>query len=203
MVKYIKGDVLNCKATLVAHQVNAFGVMGGGIAAAIWPLLTPESQSAYVEKCRHNAKLPVTEWMGSIQILDTKREELKICNLFTQFPAPVDGSFDLTAYNYLRQALDLLRVYAVFNDYDIVGVPARIGCGIAGGDWDKVQRIIHDVYDDSGITMLIVDNQEFSLHRACRAFCGRFLVCICLLYTFCTTSLVIFSRIFSCFAYCI
>ena len=28
MVKYIKGDVLNCKATLVAHQVNAFGVMG-------------------------------------------------------------------------------------------------------------------------------------------------------------------------------
>lgn len=159
MVKYSKGDVLNCKATLVAHQVNAFGVMGGGIAAAIWPLLTPESQNAYVEKCRHNAKLPVTEWMGSIQILDTKREELKICNLFTQFPASVDGSFDLTAYNYLRQALDLLRVYAVFNDYDIVGVPARIGCGIAGGDWDKVQRIIHDVYDDSGITMLIVDNQ--------------------------------------------
>ena len=88
MVKYIKGDVLNCEATLVAHQVNAFGVMGGGIAAAIWPLLTPESQSAYVERCRHNAKLPVTEWMGSIQILDTKREELKICNLFTQFPAP-------------------------------------------------------------------------------------------------------------------
>lgn len=41
MVKYSKGDVLNCKATLVAHQVNAFGVMGGGIAAAIWPLLTP------------------------------------------------------------------------------------------------------------------------------------------------------------------
>lgn len=40
MVKYSKGDVLNCKATLVAHQVNAFGVMGGGIAAAIWPLLT-------------------------------------------------------------------------------------------------------------------------------------------------------------------
>ena len=34
MVKYIKGDVLNCEATLVAHQVNAFGVMGGGIAAA-------------------------------------------------------------------------------------------------------------------------------------------------------------------------
>lgn len=30
MVKYIKGDVLNCEATLVAHQVNAFGVMGGG-----------------------------------------------------------------------------------------------------------------------------------------------------------------------------
>ena len=52
MVKYSKGDVLNCKATLVAHQVNAFGVMGGGIAAAIWPLLTPESQNAYVEKCR-------------------------------------------------------------------------------------------------------------------------------------------------------
>lgn len=157
MVKYIKGDVLNCEATLVAHQVNAFGVMGGGIAAAIWPLLTQESQSAYVEKCRHDAKLPITEWMGSIQILDTKREGLEICNLFTQYPSPVDGT--LTAYGYLWRALDLLRIYAVLNDYDIVAVPARIGCGIAGGDWDKVQHIIHDVYDDSGITMLIVDNQ--------------------------------------------
>lgn len=157
MVKYIKGDVLNCEATLVAHQVNVFGVMGGGIAAAIWPMLTSESQSAYVEKCRHDAKLPLAEWMGSIQIMDTRREGLEICNLFTQFPAPVDGT--LTAYGYLRQALDLLRVYAVLNDYDVVGVPARIGCGIAGGNWDKVQRIIHDVYDDSGITMLIVDNQ--------------------------------------------
>ena len=85
MVKYIKGDVLNCEATLVAHQVNAFGVMGGGIAAAIWPLLTQESQSAYVEKCRHDAKLPLAKWMGSIQVMDTKREGLEICNLFTQY----------------------------------------------------------------------------------------------------------------------
>ena len=90
MVKYIKGDVLNCEATLVAHQVNAFGVMGGGIAAAIWPLLTQESQSAYVEKCRHDAKLPLAKWMGSIQVMDTKREGLEICNLFTQYPSPVD-----------------------------------------------------------------------------------------------------------------
>ena len=63
MVKYIKGDVLNCEATLVAHQVNAFGVMGGGIAAAIWPLLTPESQSAYVEKWRTSTTLSVSGGM--------------------------------------------------------------------------------------------------------------------------------------------
>lgn len=73
------------------------------------------------------------------------------------YPSPVDGT--LTAYGYLWRALDLLRIYAILNDYDVVAVPARIGCGIAGGDWDKVQHIIHDVYDDSGITMLIVDNQ--------------------------------------------
>lgn len=158
MVKYIKGDVLKCEATLVAHQVNVFGVMGGGIAAAIWPLLTPESQRAYEEKCQYDMHQPITEWMGGIQIMQTKHEELTICNLFTQFPAPVDGT--LTAYGYLWQALDLLRVYAVLNGYDIVAVPARIGCGIAGGDWDKVQRIIHEVYDDSGITMLIVDNRQ-------------------------------------------
>ena len=46
MVKYIKGDVLNCKATLVAHQVNAFGVMGGGIAAAIWNPRAPMWRNA-------------------------------------------------------------------------------------------------------------------------------------------------------------
>ena len=159
MVKYIKGDVLKCEATLVAHQVNVFGVMGGGIAAAIWPLLTPESQRAYEEKCQHDINCPMAEWMGSIQIMQTTREGLEICNLFTQLPSPAPGSSCVTAYGYLWQALDTLRVYAVLNDYDIVAVPARIGCGIAGGDWDKVQRIIHEVYDDSGITMLIVDNQ--------------------------------------------
>lgn len=58
MVKYIKGDVLNCEATLVAHQVNAFGVMGGGIAAAIWPLLTPESQERLCGEMPSQRKAP-------------------------------------------------------------------------------------------------------------------------------------------------
>jgi len=35
-VKIIKGDLLNCGADIICHQTNFFGMMGGGVAAAIW-----------------------------------------------------------------------------------------------------------------------------------------------------------------------
>lgn len=158
MVDLIKGDALGCRATLVGHQVNSFGVMGAGIAAVIYPLLTAESKDEYIKKCQQIESQPSNDWLGDIQIMQTKRAGLTVCNLFTQAPYITDDG-SLTVYPAMRCALRRMEHYARQNHHDVVAVPARIGCGIAGGNWQVVQDIIHSVFDNSPIQMLIVDNQ--------------------------------------------
>lgn len=52
-VKIIKGDLLNCGADIICHQTNFFGMMGGGVAAAIWnQLLDQQDRHEYCSLCQ-------------------------------------------------------------------------------------------------------------------------------------------------------
>lgn len=47
------GDILNVKDGIICHQVNYFGVMGGGVAATIAEnILTEEQYRAYADYCK-------------------------------------------------------------------------------------------------------------------------------------------------------
>lgn len=69
-----------------------------------------------------------------------------IANMFSQ-----KLNFD-TDYKAMRRALDKIKVFARLNDYTIA-IPYKIGCGIAHGDWNIVQKIIEKVFSDYDITI--------------------------------------------------
>ena len=53
MIKEIKADLLVQERGILCHQTNYMGVMGGGIAAAIWDkLLDDPCRYNYVNFCR-------------------------------------------------------------------------------------------------------------------------------------------------------
>lgn len=69
-----------------------------------------------------------------------------IINMFSQ-----KENFD-TDYEMVKVALKEIKEYAKSFNLS-VAMPYKIGCGIANGDWEIVEQIIADVFDDYGVTL--------------------------------------------------
>ena len=153
MVKTIKGDLLECGANLLCHQTNYYGVMGGGIAASIRAkALSKKSYQAYKDWCRECGR----GLLGRVQILPYEGHEGQfIVNMFCQDDEHPDPDGNITDYDEMRWAMTLIELEARAKHLS-VAFPARIGCGIAGGDWHKVNEMIHRVFGPSSVDCTIV-----------------------------------------------
>ncbi len=131
MIKYIKGDLLRTDAPLVLHQVNLQGVMGGGLALSI-ARKYPNVERAYIEYSQKH--------LGNVVFAPA--DSKFIGNCFSQ-----NENFT-TNYEALSKCLD--KVVKFMNDWHIktVAIPYKYGCGIADGDWNKVESIFKDKFKD-------------------------------------------------------
>lgn len=154
MVRQISGDVITAAGDngIICHQVNYFGVMGAGVAAAIREkLLTEEIYKQYVDYC---ARMRYAA-LGSVQYMPATTGAA-VANMFCQGDMP-DSHESLTRYDEMLRCFKDVERYAQLREKPrSVYIPARIGCGIAGGDWERVQSIIHKVFDDSPVEAVIV-----------------------------------------------
>lgn len=154
MIKEITGDLLTCGANIICHQVNYLGIMGGGVAYSIRKkMLSDENYARYVDFCVKNSSKSLGRvlWLYPGQKFYPTQA---IANLFSQRTTP-DSNGNLTSYSALRRCLESVEGYARKHGLT-VAVPAKIGCGIAGGDWQYVQSIIRDIFTDSPVELTIV-----------------------------------------------
>lgn len=146
MIKDIKGDLLELDVDIIAHQTNCQGVMGSGIALQI-------KQKYFNVYINYNklCKLKTPEaLMGKCQIVATDSTNNKyVANLFGQNRF---GKGLQTDYKALEDALYELKSFAKNNSLS-VGIPYNVGCGLAGGDWNIVRKIIEEVFNDYEITI--------------------------------------------------
>ncbi len=162
MICEVSGNLITFGADLLCHQVNYHGVMGAGVALAIASKLLDQQQyGAYVNQC----ELFGRSALGTIQFLTVKRESADapiqyVANLFCQDGYyQADGS--LTDYEAMRICLQQVERFALncacVNGRPLtVALPKMIGCGLAGGDWEKVMRIISRVFEASPVQLTIV-----------------------------------------------
>lgn len=156
MIHNISGDALiACKGGILCHQTNYFGVMGAGIAAAIKAkLLNRENYMSYVNVCK--------KWgrnnLGSVQFLDTP-DGTVVANCFSQDDKintyPNGRISPITDYTAIRSCMGIVKIEAIRLNKPVY-LPYKYGCGIAGGDWNKVSEIINDVFEDSTVDVYIV-----------------------------------------------
>ena len=106
MVKTIKGDLLECGANLLCHQVNYYGVMGGGIAASIRDkALSRDSYLAYRDLCREYGR----EALGHVQYLPYKGHDKQyIVNMFCQDDDHPDDEWNVTDYSEMQWIMTLI-----------------------------------------------------------------------------------------------
>lgn len=133
MISYVKGDLLTVQHGIIAHGCNAQGVMGSGVAKAVRAKY-PDAYLEYKIFCEKEADK--SRLVGQTSWYHPNRH-LFIANCITQNFFGGDGALYLD-YEGLEKCM-------VHLSYVNAGLPIhmpKIGCGLGGGDWQVVSKII-------------------------------------------------------------
>ena len=148
MVKVVVGSLLDAKENFICHQVNCKGIMGGGIA-----LQLRNKYKGLYEEYKDFCDV-VQHKLGKVSFYKVEDEPNKyIINLFAQSTI---GRGVQTDYDALRGCLETVRDAVEGTDFS-VALPYNIGCGLAGGDWDIVSRIIDEVFKETEVVLYRYD----------------------------------------------
>ena len=158
MIQEVHGDVFLQDADIIAHQVNCEGVMGAGIAKMIRNryMHVPDFHR-YQKLCEVNRERNLGHVFYCKSAGIDGMKPFIIANCFGENKIrPADGG-PATDYDALRACLSNVIAVAKKHYFETVAVPARIGCGLAGGDWNYVRNnILYPLFLDlSDITLII------------------------------------------------
>ena len=137
-----RSDILSVECGIICHQVNCIGVMGAGLALQIkkkWPQVFRE----YQQDCKCFEKNQAL-MLGHVQDILVK-EGLVVANCFGQV-RPGHGL--MTDYKAWDMVFDKLTDLSNFFSLDL-HFPWKIGCGLAGGDWDAMKAKIDKAFGQS------------------------------------------------------
>jgi O-acetyl-ADP-ribose deacetylase (regulator of RNase III) len=136
-IHYITGDATNPQGTgnkIIVHICNDIGAWGAGFVLAVskkWR--APEI--AYRAEKKHT--------LGTVQLVRVS-DDIIVANMVAQHGVGIgaDGKPPIR-YEAVRACLNQVNDSA-YHTGSTIHMP-RIGCGLAGGDWSKIEEIIKDV----------------------------------------------------------
>ena len=137
MLKELNENIRETHCTLIAHGVNAQGVMGSGVAKVLSDKC-PEVKTSYINYCKLYSRPNML--LGKVQIAHLNDGKTKVANCFTQQNYGKDGQVYLN-YEALQECIESLYDYAIENGHKEIAI-SRIGCGLAGGDWEIVKSML-------------------------------------------------------------
>lgn len=147
MIKYIKGDALQTHAELIAHGCNCRGAFGYGIAGQITKVY-PKAQEAYLKKYKAEG------WnLGEVQVVPVGANKF-IANCATQknYGSPKGGKIYVD-YKAIEVVMIELKRICEENSWTLA-MP-KIGAGLAGGDWNKIEEIINKTFPNTEVLVYV------------------------------------------------
>ncbi len=158
-LKYTNGNLLlNKNVQAIGHQANCQNTFGAGIARSIREMY-PAAYGADT-RCAE-AKLNTLGSVSMACISDESRvaHGTNIELIFNLYGQNLYGNgVRQTNYDALYNALDSMA--AELSDRDdsplVVGFPYLMGCGLGGGDWNIVSRLIEVAFDGYKSDVVIV-----------------------------------------------
>ena len=141
MIIHLQGNLLESDCDVIGHQCNCQMAYGAGIALQI-KLKYPKAYQVFLSDDRKPE-----DKLGKYTIYDNLKDKT-IFNLYGQLDCGYGKVF--TDYQALRHALAGMMQWVILSEsiYEIklkVGLPYKIGCGLAGGDWEIVEKIIEEI----------------------------------------------------------
>jgi len=156
-INYVTGDATNPIGEgnkIIAHVNNDLGLWGAGFVLAIsnkWPL----AKDCYLHWAAGNEFVPWLPFeLGTVQFVRVE-DNIYIANMVAQRGVrSVDNPIPLNyteLHNCLEQVADQADTLNA-----TVHMP-RIGCGLAGGNWETVEGIINDQFNYYEIESFVYD----------------------------------------------
>lgn len=143
--------------------------MGAGLALAIrnkWPKVYPDYCAYIDEHMFYNQSSNIskddlrTKLLGQIQLTEVD-PSLIVCNMFAQYnygnweiyPKGQKQHFTYNSFYWCLNQIAALAKY--YSCEQLVYLPYKIGCGLAGGNWKITQQYISRVEKEREINFII------------------------------------------------
>ena len=150
MLTEINGDITKIKSDklkIICHQCNCVGSMGAGLALTLKKKF-PKCYDDYIE-----AYLTKKLKLGDIIIseIDKTTTIIHVCGQYHY-----KGKKPLTNYESLDTAFKKIKNYlsTLKMEYNIY-FPYKFGCGLAGGNWNVVYKLIETNLPETTIVKFI------------------------------------------------
>lgn len=144
MITIENGDLFDVKKGIICHQVNCSGAMGRGVAAQFRDNF-PKHFEFYKYICK---KIKPIDLMGKVLLYEEQSQILYSCSMFAQIDWRGEGC--KTNYFAFR---DCCKEIKQFNLPLPIYMPLYIGCGLAGGDWNTVYKILEEEFKDQNLIL--------------------------------------------------
>lgn len=155
-IDYISGDATRPRGSgprVIAHVCNDLGKWGRGFVLAIsrrW--MQPEAQ---YRKAFSGSTRPQ---LGDVQFVEVE-PDITVANLIGQHGIASRGtkasSVPPIRYEAVEQGLDRIAAFALERQAS-VHMP-RIGAGLAGGDWNRIERLVRRSLVERGLAVSVYD----------------------------------------------
>ncbi|MFI6851238.1 macro domain-containing protein [Streptomyces sp. NPDC050416] len=156
-ITYVRGDatVPSVKGVkVIAHVCNDTGGWGKGFVLAIsrrWP----EPEAAY--RAWHRGRAGNDFGLGAVQFVQVERH-VWVANMIGQRGTKTGSKGVPVRYEAIDTALEALAAKA--GELGATVHMPRIGCGLAGGKWSRVEPLIEERLVRRGIPVTVYDHGD-------------------------------------------
>jgi len=153
-ITYLKGDATSPQAKgtkLIVHVCNDLGGWGKGFVLAVskrWPEPEKEYRAWHRERAKNNFGL------GAVQFVQVK-SDVWVANMIGQHGMKTGSSGPPVRYDAIQKCL--AQVTQKAKEIDASVHMPRIGCGLAGGKWEKIEPIILQELSEQGVSAYVYD----------------------------------------------
>lgn len=150
MINYVKGDAtspIGKGNKIITHICNDHGGWGAGFVLAL------SKKWSAPEKAYRSLGSNIQ--LGRVQYIKLEKENITVANMIAQHNFVSKDNPVAVRYDALEKCLNDVSEKAKLENASI-HMP-RIGCGLAGGKWEKVEEIINKTLVANGVDVYVYD----------------------------------------------
>ncbi|UWP81765.1 Appr-1-p processing protein [Dactylosporangium fulvum] len=155
-LRFVQGDATSPHAAgpkVIAHICNDLGRWGAGFVVAVskrWP----EPERDFRDWHRHRADNNFG--LGAVRLVQV-RQDIWVANMIGQHGIKSGSSGPPIRYDAVERCLGRLADEAAALEASASVHMPRIGCGLAGGRWERIEPLIVAQLVDRGIPVTVYD----------------------------------------------